>query len=154
MIAREFPAITLWQPYASLLAAGIKAHETRGFRLPERLIGQWVAIHAAKRQPALLERLDRICRRTLGHDYFRSVPRGAVLALVRFTSCKGTMLTSPAGYEDEIAGDWGPGRYAWRVGDRCILPAPFHIDGRQLWWRVTLEPPPDLGEDQAPTQRE
>lgn len=135
----EFPAITLHQPWASLLIAGVKVHETRGFRLPDRLIGQWVAIHAAKRQPALLQGLDPICRRALGADYFRRLPRGAVLGLVQFASCKGTMLTSPAGYEDERSGDWRPGRYAWRVSGRRVFPAPVHCAGRQLWWRVRLE---------------
>lgn len=140
--AIEFQAITLHQPWASLLAAGVKVHETRGFRLPDRLIGVWVAIHAAKRQPALLEGLDAICRRSLGRDYFRALPRGAVLALVQFTSCRATLLTSPASYEDERSGDWGPGRFAWRVGDRRTF-APIPCSGHQLWWRVRLEFPPD-----------
>lgn len=39
-------AISLWQPWASLIAAGVKSIETRGW--PTNYRGQ-IAIHAAKR---------------------------------------------------------------------------------------------------------
>ena len=47
-------AITLWQPYASLVAAGAKPFEFRGWHPPRSIIGQRIAIHAAARkvQPA------------------------------------------------------------------------------------------------------
>ena len=40
--------ISLWQPYASLIAAGVKTIETRGWAPPKRLMGQRIAIHAAR----------------------------------------------------------------------------------------------------------
>lgn len=45
------PALTLWQPWASLVALDIKTIETRSWRAPEKLIGERIAIHAAKRKP-------------------------------------------------------------------------------------------------------
>lgn len=45
-------AITLHQPWASLIAIGAKTFETRSFPPPAKLIGQRIAIHAAVR-PAL-----------------------------------------------------------------------------------------------------
>ena len=42
-------AISLWQPWASLIAAGVKPYETRSWAPPRELIGQPIAIHAAKR---------------------------------------------------------------------------------------------------------
>lgn len=42
-------AISLWQPWASLVAVGAKPYETRSWAPPEALIGQPIAIHAAKR---------------------------------------------------------------------------------------------------------
>lgn len=42
-------AISLWQPWASLIAAGIKPFETRDWAPPRELIGQRIAIHAAKK---------------------------------------------------------------------------------------------------------
>ena len=40
--------ISLWQPYASLIAAGVKTIETRGWAPPKGLMGQRIAIHAAR----------------------------------------------------------------------------------------------------------
>jgi hypothetical protein len=42
-------AITLWQPWASLVAIGVKTIETRAWPAPRSLIGQRIAIHAAAR---------------------------------------------------------------------------------------------------------
>jgi hypothetical protein len=42
-------AITLWQPWASLILAGAKPIEWRGWLFPERLIGARIAIHAGAR---------------------------------------------------------------------------------------------------------
>ena len=42
-------ALTLWQPYATLIACGAKTIETRSWAAPESLIGQRLAIHAAVR---------------------------------------------------------------------------------------------------------
>lgn len=42
-------AISLWQPWASLIACGAKPYETRSWAPPRDLIGQTIAIHAAKK---------------------------------------------------------------------------------------------------------
>lgn len=42
-------AISLWQPWASLIACGAKSFETRHWAPPRELIGQTIAIHAAKK---------------------------------------------------------------------------------------------------------
>lgn len=42
-------AISLWQPWASLVACGAKPFETRSWAPPRALIGQPIAIHAAKK---------------------------------------------------------------------------------------------------------
>src|ERR1700694_167443 len=42
-------AISLWQPWASLIACGAKPYETRHWAPPRELIGQRIAIHAAKK---------------------------------------------------------------------------------------------------------
>lgn len=41
--------ISLWQPWASLIACGAKPYETRDWAPPARLIGQRIAICAAKK---------------------------------------------------------------------------------------------------------
>ena len=42
-------AISLWQPWASLIACGAKPFETRHWAPPRELIGESIAIHAAKK---------------------------------------------------------------------------------------------------------
>lgn len=42
-------AISLWQPWASLIACGAKPFETRSWCPPRSLIGKPIAIHAAKK---------------------------------------------------------------------------------------------------------
>ena len=42
-------AISLWQPWASLIACGAKPFETRHWAPPRELIGQPIGIHAAKK---------------------------------------------------------------------------------------------------------
>jgi len=44
-------ALTVWQPWASLIIAGLKPYEFRGWRVPRSLIGQRIVIHAAARAP-------------------------------------------------------------------------------------------------------
>lgn len=44
-------ALTLWQPWASLIAEGVKTIETRSWKAPDDLIGDTIAIHAAARKP-------------------------------------------------------------------------------------------------------
>jgi len=45
------PAISLWQPWASLIALGVKRIETRSWPCPAKYIGERVIIHAAKHAP-------------------------------------------------------------------------------------------------------
>lgn len=43
-------ALTIWQPWASLIIAGAKPYEFRGWRAPRSLIGQRIVIHAAAKK--------------------------------------------------------------------------------------------------------
>jgi hypothetical protein len=42
-------ALTVWQPWATLILQGAKPYEFRGWRPPRSLIGQRIAIHAGAR---------------------------------------------------------------------------------------------------------
>jgi hypothetical protein len=44
-------ALTIWQPWASLIAIGAKPYEFRGWKPPRSIIGQRIAIHAGARPP-------------------------------------------------------------------------------------------------------
>ncbi|WP_295560551.1 ASCH domain-containing protein [uncultured Sphingomonas sp.] len=43
-------ALTLWQPWASLVVAGAKPYEFRSWRAPRSIIGRRIVIHASARK--------------------------------------------------------------------------------------------------------
>ncbi len=45
----DYPAITVWQPWATLICEGLKPFEFRGWPAPARLRGTRIAIHAGAR---------------------------------------------------------------------------------------------------------
>ncbi len=122
------PAITLWQPWASLIAVGAKPYETRGRPAPVRLIGKRIAIHAAKR-PITLVGLDRetvdAMMAVLPRIY--DLPLGAVVC---------TAILTESLRADELAGDlfgdYGGGRWAWRLTD-VVSMDPVPARGQRLW---------------------
>src|SRR5688500_8502206 len=85
-------AISLTQPWASLMALGAKLNETRGWRTGFR---GWIALHAAKNFPcechALLgkhpfsEALASLQLRT-----YKDMPLGAVIAVTQILDCRRT----------------------------------------------------------------
>ena len=72
-------AVTLHQPWASLIAHGYKTTETRGWPAPQALVGSRVAIHAAKRRPRRTE-WNRQVAEIAGR---MEMPLGAVVATAR-----------------------------------------------------------------------
>lgn len=68
-------ALTIWQPWASLIIAGAKPYEFRGWRAPRSMIGQRIVIHAAAHKIDRDEAIqlwtilmDRDCSEILGID--------------------------------------------------------------------------------------
>lgn len=57
-------ALTLWQPWASLVVGGAKPWEFRGWRPPRSIVGERIVIHAAARKvdPREVEQLIRLLR--------------------------------------------------------------------------------------------
>lgn len=78
-------AITLHQPWASLIAEGHKTIETRSWAPPKALIGERIAIHAAQR-PIQLSKLNaRTYETTMSMaahwpGWWKGAPAGAVVA--------------------------------------------------------------------------
>jgi hypothetical protein len=144
------PAISLWQPFASLIFAWdrergnfAKCFETRGFKLPTRLIGQEVAIHATAKFPAakhISKALNDLCYDLWGCGYNYSLPFGAVIGKVRFGASIPTAEECAFQPDTEIAaGDWTPGRWAWPIIEtKAWDPTP--MKGRQGWWRFPVGP--------------
>ena len=130
------PALTLWQPFATLIADGVKVRETRSWQPPQSLIGRRIAIHAGQRmadQWALeQETVDAIVER-YGWDW-RKLPRGAVVATAIVVAYAQTM-----GKELDPHGDYRAGRFYWALGDVRRIDPPMPARGAQRIWRWTPE---------------
>lgn len=127
-------AISLWQPWASLIAVGAKYIETRAWPAPAWLIGQRIAIHAAKRETELW-----LCVREPFSRYVPEpdvLPLGYVVATARLDRCAEMTADAIAMLKrnrpDEYAfGLYEPGRYAWVLDAIQQLPEPVPYRGRQ-----------------------
>lgn len=130
------PAISLWQPWAALpFATGqfgqLKKHETRHWPYPSRLTGCRVLVHAAKTRAEMRD-VPRLWREAVGEFHF-----GAFLGHVRLTGCFRTEDWE-SDHDDEAAGDWSVGRYAWRMEDPQKFEVPIPAVGRQGFWNVEV----------------
>lgn len=63
-------ALTVWAPWSSLIAAGAKPYEFRGWKAPRWIVGQRIAIHTGTRKPKAgeVEQLRRIVRNGRGRQ--------------------------------------------------------------------------------------
>jgi len=118
-------ALSLWQPWASLIPAGIKLHETRSWPAPATIIGQRIAICSAKTDKGwgLLElpQRDLLARRfdmdtpfgKTREELADQFPLGVVVCTAVVVHSWSTTLIATADEDDRAAGDWRDGRWAW-----------------------------------------
>jgi len=150
-------ALTLWQPWASLLAAGAKRFETRSrvthYRGP-------LLIHAAARKfsptaprdaeilrhlnrPAFVEAMTEV----LGHADLERLPYGAIIASARLEDCQQLpegLHYIPSSFDRQLErealfGDFTPGRYLWRVEIVRKLDVPVRAPGARMLWSPALD---------------
>jgi hypothetical protein len=134
-------ALTLWQPWASAIVAGLKRNETRHWFTPYR--GP-IAIHAALISDADLqmrfaEKLERAGNAAafarIGITCWDDLPLGKVVATAALVDCLHTdqlnfSLDSPE-YE---WGNYTQGRFAWMLDTIVPLPTPIAVKGMQGLW--------------------
>ena len=148
-------AITLHQPWASLIALGLKTVETRSWPAPARLMGQRIAVHAGKRlvrQPG--ERIERELLAQWGENWRGIIPIGAVVATATLAGMAQVeymdllsghamhVIGTETGFAGGAAriridpwGDFRPGRWLWFLDDVEALPQAVPVVGRQSLWR-------------------
>ena len=133
----RFPAISLWQPYASLPLLDLKPWETRNRPYPPKYHGQRIVVASTKAFTpfnALPLELDELCSDRFGDDFEKTLPRGQALYSIVLKGCErteyGVFRVPP---ELRCTGDFTPGRWMWEWGD--VEPFnPFPIKGGQGWW--------------------
>jgi hypothetical protein len=136
--------LTLWQPWASLCALGVKTIETRSWPAPKSLIGQRIGIHAAARRPTPGEEygtgwwwqwdVDEGIIVEQDAPTFRQAPAplGCIVATATLADCV------PMVWSD----DWPP-----RDTDAAALE--IHASGLALWSQGERDEPIDVT-DQLP----
>lgn len=135
----DLKAISLWQPWASLIAAGLKRHETRHWPTEHR--GP-IAIHAAKRMD-VAGAPEELCIAAFGPNWRDILPMGAMVAVARLTHCRNSRsVLCSLTRADREAGNFAPGRYAWRLEGVRPLSRPIETIGRQGLFNWS--PPEDL----------
>ena len=137
-------ALTIWQPWASLLACGAKQFETRSWATSYR--GP-IAIHAAKKDVSDVLRilpapLALKMKKAVGAEW-KELPTGAVIATAELVNVwsiayhPGTDIPQLGDYlvpgKERDFGDWTLGRYAWEFSDMKLI-TPVPAKGKQGLW--------------------
>jgi hypothetical protein len=135
-------ALTLTQPWATLVAIGAKQVETRSWRTTYR--GP-IAIHAAKTFPRQARNL--CCTEPFAFALQRArllgqpAPAdsvGMVLCICDLWACKPTEDIAPVlGAYERAFGDYNVGRYAWGLRIIRVLPQPVPAKGALGLWEWT-----------------
>lgn len=147
-------ALSLTQPWATLVAIGAKCIETRSWNTNYR--GP-LAIHAAKRwTPAVVDLAFKEPFKSVlnnaGYKLFSQLPRGVIVATcelvsvheIRYATNKffgwewdgpdGTKFSFPLTEQEKWFGDYTPGRYAWLLHNVARLPEPIPACGALGLW--------------------
>ncbi len=148
-------ALTIHQPYASLIAAGAKSFETRSWEPSDAqlAIGDLLAIHAGVGghpdpyyNPSVVCAMRSARLLPQGHDYpwvkdrDRILPLGSVVAVVRFLGAWSTSDALIMDHEMPL-GDYSEGRFAWSLKLVVQLPEPIPAKGAQRLWNWTPPAP-------------
>lgn len=126
-------AISLWQPWASFMAMGLKRNETRHWATSHR--GP-LLIHAAKKKPSKDE-LEYFWLLLNRHGYTEGslydLPLGAILCRVDMVDCQQIgHENSPRETELEYhLGNYDHGRYMWMTDNLVKFKEPIPWKGKQ-----------------------
>lgn len=135
--------ITLWQPWATLLAAGKKKCETRSWKTNYRgeiLIhaGKKNVLYGARLMPSGAWRRAKECLVGVANrgDIF---PTGAIIGKANLVNCvfideKTAALIREQNPDEYIFGDFTPGRYAWVMENPVFFNEPIPASGKQGLW--------------------
>lgn len=137
----KIKALSLWQPWASLIALGAKKFETRSWKTSYR--GPLLICASKKNfQPEIYT--AEFLKALRFHGFFWSldsrIPFGEALCVVDLAGCLlcGLEINRASVNEHErLFGDFTPGRYAWKLENVRAI-APFPVRGRQGLFEVEI----------------
>jgi hypothetical protein len=144
---RTYKAISVWQPYATLIASGAKKFETRTWAPGSLHMGEPVLIHASKRW-AEAERdqcydqefyMALLRAKLRGLWDFDAPPLGCIVAVATFNSAwRSEELLPKISAQERHFGAYGPGYWGWHFPEvKPIKPVPYR--GRQGLFSVSID---------------
>ena len=156
-------AISLWQPFASLIADRIKMTETRHWHPRAELLGDRIAIHATKRKISkddwlsFPDAMQKAIIDEWGPSFERDIPYGAIVATavlsdvgrvvrkdserlgcvqINFMQDPSETLTS---IPTDPFGDYSSGRCIWFLRSIEKLKVPIECSGQRNFWNCDRE---------------
>lgn len=151
-------ALSLTQPWASLVAVGAKRTETRSWRTSYRGL---LAIHASKqflavnRRLAMQEPFIGFLRENRAGQFYPwevvdQLPLGAIAAVADLVDCVSTYavkvgrgsVPNPGltlSDQERAFGDYSPGRFAWMLTKVRRLQTPIPCKGALRLWELPAE---------------
>ena len=135
-MSQTIKAVSLTQPWATLVAIGAKKIETRSFSRNYRGL---LAIHASKLFPRKYRVLcsEEPFKTALSSQGFTvdTLPLQSVVAVCDLIDIEGVMLFNIPDEPERSFGDYAMGRYLWRLGDLIYrLPEPIWVKGALGLW--------------------
>ncbi len=134
----RIPAISVWQPWASLIAAGLKPFEVRGWCPPKKFMHRPIAIHAAMKSEtkSVIRGLLDVYQNTAAMPVIEAalrneLPHGAVLCTVIIKS----VMPSDAVVDPLTSKRFPAGGFAWQLDIVHYFSRPVDARGMQgFWW--------------------
>jgi len=147
-------ALTIWQPWASLIILGCKPYEFRGWPAHQSIIGQRIAIHAGARPVRKREIADLILRLKSDEAWATALHHDALPHLERWLTAPGSLwraavlgtavLQEPFMNSERIAEEFGGilndsdrdnhANWAWPLVDIEPYDPPREARGAQGFW--------------------
>ncbi len=140
----EVKAITLWQPWASAVACGLKRYETRSWSTRYRGL---ILIHAAKRWTLAEQYFQAEAAYPLTQVYGHRAPEvaaicdgtpplGRIVAVADLVECLPTEGVPGGAMTDleRLFGDFSAQRWAWQLENVIRLAEPIPCRGAQGLW--------------------
>ncbi|WP_414755530.1 ASCH domain-containing protein [Anabaena sp. CCY 9910] len=142
----SYKAISLWQPWASLVAMGLKKYETRSWSTNYR--GRLVICSAQRNYPEQAQAYSKIFHKhqvlfSNTDNWFEwdELPRGYAVAIANLTDCI-KMTDEFIGQQSQLeidCGEWSAGRFAWKLEQIGKIILPIKITGKQGLFKLDID---------------
>lgn len=144
-------AITIRQPWASLIAHGIKDVENRTWKCPKRYIGERVLVHSSLAKSdqiisrVLKDKQYSLFRERFGHsglDFLE--PKGAIIGSVEIVECVLNHSSIWAERSEtgqcDITNQWLKPIYNWVLSNPILFDEPIlNVKGKLGFWNYEFE---------------